>query len=214
MFAIGCGRVNFDVSPRDDAAVRDAAICAPMLADDFEDGVPSPDWSVDGASAVTIEENGGRLAITLAPGVQIAYASYTSACRYDLRDREFSVEAAVVPNPAANGAEMFIEMSVDAENRMGVVTRDNLTAAFRRVADAYVDVVTVAYDAAAHRFWRLRETAGTAFWEVSADRTSWIVLHSEPTPLDLSVAFISMNGGTFEVETNPGIAAFDDADLR
>jgi hypothetical protein len=41
---------------------------------------------------------------------------------------------------------------------------------------------SIAYDADAHRYWRIREAAGTTYWETSADRTDWAELHSEANP--------------------------------
>ena len=84
---------------------------------------------------------------------------------------------------------------------------------YRRIADNYTDLDIGNHDPQ-QRFWRLRETAGTMFWEVSGNRVDWLVRHSEPTPLDVSNVEIGFHAGTFGAATQPGDAVFDNVDVR
>ncbi len=217
VLATGCGRIAFEpfTAPTDstsDGAVDSATVCNDPIADAFDDGVISSIWSVSVEAPVTVVEANGNITITLAETGNL-YGNLTIGCRYDMRGREISIEVLDVPDgdPAA---EMFLELGIDGDNRVGIdVTSSNLRS-YRRIGGNYVDVDVVPYDALAKRFWRLRETAGTMFSETSDNRVDWTVRHSEASPLDVSNVEIGIHAGTFDVATSPGVARFDNFDVR
>lgn len=47
------------------------------------------------------------------------------------------------------------------------------------------------YNAANHRWWRIREDGGDVFWETSADGAAWTTRHSEPAPIAVDALTLS-----------------------
>ncbi len=219
VLAAGCGRIGFGASDRsagdaagDDAASLDTpAACAPVFADDFEDGSFAPLWLISGDPEVTPVEAAGVVKIELAPNVE-AYGNVESACSYDMRDRELSIEIRATPNGVS--AELFLQIQIDGDTRLGIDVFNATLQPYHRIAAVYTPLASLTFDPVDHRFWRLIESAGTMRWETSSDRVSWIVRAMEPTPFDLSSVGVGVFAGTFNMVANPGAAVIDNLDVR
>ncbi|MBI4510523.1 MAG: hypothetical protein HY698_12895 [Deltaproteobacteria bacterium] len=202
-----------DAAPPD-AAPPDAAPPTPcgktgLLADDFADGVRHPDWKEYARSAATVAETGGRLVVTIANGIAGPnYSGYTSELVYDLRGDHVRVEVPAVGNTATQ-AEVYL--AVMAQNRDALVILESagtLNFLYRVGAD-YSNVGSIAYNASDHRYWRIRESSGTAFWETSSDQVTWTIRASLATPFPVDQVRVDLAAGTYRPEANPGAAAFD-----
>jgi len=69
-------------------------------------------------------------------------------------------------------------------------------------------VVAAPHDPAAHRWWRLRESAGTTYWEVSGDGIQWAVFASMANPIGLTS--VGINFGAWHANaTGVDRATFD-----
>jgi hypothetical protein len=85
-----------------------------------------------------------------------------------------------------------------------------MLSAFSNYA-GFVQHAVVTFDPVAHRFWRMRETAGQVYWEVSPDRTTWTALFNQADAVDLSMTIPAVYAGTFTTSAAPGTARFDNA---
>lgn len=69
------------------------------------------------------------------------------------------------------------------------------------------------YDPAVHVWFRIREEAGTLYWETSTDAVTWTVQRSKATTLDLTAIEVLMSGGYWGAEAGTTFATVDDFNL-
>jgi hypothetical protein len=101
---------------------------------------------------------------------------------------------------------------IDTMNWVQLYERNGqLTASY--TLDGSEHYEAVAFDHASHHFWRIRESAGTTFWEASGDGTVWAPVWQARTPLDVSRVQVVLTAGA-EDEPNPGAVRFDNLNLE
>ncbi|WP_405794123.1 hypothetical protein [Streptomyces sp. NBC_01506] len=152
-----------------------------MLADDFEDGVINPALWTGAYGGVT--EVGARARVPLNPGV---VAGFQTARSWLLTGSTLTARLCTVP--AAGGSSFASASMWINSNTLGTrlgTSYNPLTGQLRFASEtAYFDgsAVAVTYSPVAHRWLRLREAAGTLYWETSADGTNWTVRRTLATP--------------------------------
>lgn len=65
-----------------------------------------------------------------------------------------------------------------------------------------------AYNSTNHKYWRIRESGGTTFWDTSSDGSTWTNQVSHANPFTLTSLSVSMTGSCFQNESNPGTFTF------
>ncbi|HEY5928372.1 MAG TPA: hypothetical protein VIV11_42090 [Kofleriaceae bacterium] len=204
----GCGRFGFgsagDDVVDDDASVvttdgavadglvdaapltADAKPCtgtAHLLTDNFDDNMfNAVVWgnSYEDATSRHVEAN-GRLEIRMAAGSTDDWAGYVSTMTYQLAGDRAFVEVPVV-NAQRGNAVFLLWTSLAKTDGPSVEFERGRLLLRRRINDSILDRANIAYDATNHRWWQIRELAGTMYWETSPDGVTWTVRHSEPTP--------------------------------
>lgn len=201
----------------DPGADPDAADCVPAgvaFSDDFEDGVAAPLWLATAESGTTVEEVGGVLVLTPADGsVQARFASYETGSSFSLTDNAFSIEIVTMVDTSTM-AQVEVNIGAAGNNRVYFVQEAGLLSFRRRDDSAEIIEDTTAYDPEAHRHWRLRDSAGTVFWETAEDGQAWTVQASAASPSSLGNATIAISAGTQLAVTAPGFAELDNALLE
>lgn len=178
-----------------------------LVQDDFEDGVIGRLWDTFSGAGAVASENGGEAVIALTQGTADVWAGFESDALYDFTDGVLEVEVVGV-----GGIYTLIEINAFGPGLAQMyVETGQLTAAVLETAGAGVRAQTD-YQAADHRYWRLRESGGTLFWELSADRVAWTALHSEPMPFpgEHVRAYLSAGG---QLAAGPSEARFGDVNL-
>jgi hypothetical protein len=182
-----------------------------VLTDDFAGATRKVDWgqsfTVDGAAMAN--QTGGQLVITLATNGN-HYAGYDTTNEYDLTESRVYVHAVGVPNAATHG-QMLMEVYSDGNNALRLGYDGGQMFAQRQhggVTDP--DLVDVPYNATNHAWWQIHQTGGSVIFETSLDGSNWNNLITIPTPFDVSHMHIEIFAGTYQPETNPGTAIFDD----
>jgi hypothetical protein len=152
-----------------------------MLSDDFDDNrVDTTLWPTvyGGASEV-----GGRARIRLDPGVS---SGFRAVRQWTLTGSQ--VTARLISAPAAGGsstatASMWVHSTTNGTRIgwsynpvTGVISCQNQTGS----SDG--SPVNLTYSAYDHMWLRVRETAGTVYWESSNDGATWTVRRSLATP--------------------------------
>jgi hypothetical protein len=192
---------GIDATPGPDSGPRCGTIS--LLDDDFGDGVISADWDPFEDTGATVTESGGALRIALAAGSATPYAGIGSDAYYDMRDGAFDVSV------AQRGGQTTILEIRDWEGQKAQMVAeggDLLVAMFDTPSDGIR--YTTPYDPVAHRYWRVSADADTMSFEVSANRTSWTLLHAESVALDLAhVEGLLSAGGELAATTT---AIFED----
>jgi hypothetical protein len=225
---LGCGRLDFartgpggggdggtgdgdSAGDGPDALVTGTSVCPStvLLADDFQDGVTAPEWTVMTATDLTVAETAGVLRVTFAansgPNERAGYrqttaSDYSAACVIAeitaipaASQQAASSWVRVGPGPSDNAAFSFDNGEVRSDLHNGASIRQ-------------VDLRP--FDPIAHRFLRMRMTATTTYWEASPDGVTFTLLGSvvdtlgiaAATQLDLEAQSLSAthNAGTAE----------------
>ena len=173
-------------SPGPDAASPDAATVTPpcgsigLLTDTFGGGGPGPQffsWNDPGTSVV---ETGGQLLVSINAGSADAWAGYTTDHLWDLTNGALDARIGQV-----GGQHTVLEVRTYSGSAAAQLVAEGASFAVRVInGNTVATRRTVAYDPA-QVYWRIRTASGTMSWETSANRTTWTVLHSEPTPFDV-----------------------------
>lgn len=177
-----------------------------MLRDDFDDGVLSSVlWPQSYGGPV---EQGGRARVPCTTG----YAALRSASAYTL---SWSQAAARVHPPAAGGAStaacsLLVLSDVDGTDAGFLIdSAQGAMGVYLRVG--YVDggALFPAYDPVAHAWVRLREDAGSLYWETSPDGRAWAVMRTAASPDWVGRSDLSL---LFEAHRDAGTADFAELD--
>ena len=157
----------------------------------FEDGwttaAAGAAWGVGAGVSMTTAEGGGLLKFTFGASVPAnTYSSYSQATALDFTSGCMSIGLSSVPNPATD-AYCYAGM-IDSGNSVNFeVLSDVLYAlSITNSGSTVTTIHSAPYDAAANRFVRIHELAGTYYWDTSSDGTTYVPFASAQTGLDPS----------------------------
>jgi hypothetical protein len=205
---IGCGRIAFDPTTTasgdggaGDGAPIDVTLVpcggtSHLLLDDFEDGVFDPGlWGnafVTGATAYA--EIGGRFVVTV-PAGENGFSGYETTNAYDLEDDRIFVEVAEAP-PFGSAIAIFQVFGTTGTSLGLAFEYDRGDLIVRRRNMGMLTVLaTTLYNPIAHRWWQIREKAGTVYFETSPDGAGWVQFHQMPRPFPLGAAYFNLSAG-------------------
>jgi hypothetical protein len=182
----------------------------PVVTDDFEDGVTAPAWGAafdDGVASYA--ETGGQLTIHSPANTSgNHYAGYLMSTAFDLRNDAAWVEVPKVCDVSGHG-DTYMRLSAQGDNHVAIEEENGEIFFARSVNGVETDVGQATYDPSAMLWWRIRETAGTVFWETGPDGTTWNIGASQPDPIDLSGVYPQLVAGAYQAEPLGVDAAFD-----
>lgn len=192
-----------------------------LLADDFDDNArDTAKWQFgailgtiySGAAGndplVQALERNARLEIVPRTGVSgDHYHGYLSA-PLDLTGANVSVR---VVQTAGGEADTFLTIGTDGQN-FAAMGAEGGYLFFDQVVSGQRSVSIMSYQPAVHRHWRIRHATAndTLVFESSADGAAWTTLRTSPRQLLLGAARIELGAGTWQPESAPGTAIFDD----
>lgn len=177
-----------------------------MLRDTFDDGVVDPVlWSQSYGDPL---EAGGRARVPCTTG----YAAYRSASVYTLSWSQVALRA--FP-PVAGGAttaafSILVLSDVGGTDAGFLIDRaQNAMGLYLRQGYADGGALFPAYDPVAHAWLRLREDAGSLYWEASPEGAAWTVLRTAVSP-----AWVAQSNLSFLMESHrdAGVNDFAEAD--
>lgn len=128
---------------------------------------------------------------------------------YDLTGKEVKVKVPQVCNTATN-AKTALSLEINSTNAIQIVQRNGTLYFYRIVAGSEVAVSSVAYNSSTHLWWKIREKSGTTYWETSSDNLTWTTRASQANPIVVTGLRLILYAVTYQAETSPGSANFDD----
>ncbi|MFL5541319.1 MAG: vanadium-dependent haloperoxidase [Longimicrobiaceae bacterium] len=188
---------------------------AQTFVDDFGDDSIDARWSSFGNPAPATErvrETNGRVEVRPASGTT-GYSGLVSSGSYDLTDSQLSAEL-VRTLRAAPAAQTFVRAKVDDNNLVHVLVSGGTLYCTSEVAGTPTNLAIVPYDRRRHRFVRLRDDAGTLYWEASPDGCEWATLASCANPLGSAPVLLEIAAGCYQATASPGVAIFDNVNTR
>ncbi|MHC3392090.1 hypothetical protein ACLQ2E_21885 [Streptomyces lavendulocolor] len=176
-----------------------------MLRDFFDDGVVDPVvWSQSYGDPV---EAAGRARVPCTTG----YAALRSASAYTLAWSQISLRVwPPAPGGASTAACSILVLSGVGGTDAGFLVDRAQSALGVYLRTGYADdgALFPAYDPVAHAWLRLREDAGSLYWEASPDGSAWSVLRTAPAP-----AWVSQPGLSLLLEAHRDAGVPDHAEF-
>ncbi|HLL75344.1 MAG TPA: Ig-like domain-containing protein, partial [Pyrinomonadaceae bacterium] len=184
-------------------------------SDNFNDNSLDPArWVVyNPGSPSQVREQNQRLEISLQPNT-VVYNGVVSAPAVNFWNKTFAVEVPQTTSQAG-WVETFIMLWLDDNNFYQIVSGAGNVTADVMVNGAETRTV-ITYNAAAHRFWRMRHNAAahTINFEVSGDGLSWTTFRTAPVVFSLDGMKLYLGAGAWGTGNSaPGTAIFDGAKL-
>ncbi len=190
-----------------------------VLTDDFNDNTrDAVKWSVGAVfgtvfsgsagydPGITVAERNTRLEIALRANLAgDRYAGFVTAAAHDFTGGSASVE---VVQAAVGAADTLLCVSKDSQNAALIVAEAG-GLYFIQIVGGQFTVSNTTYSPAQHRHWRIRHAGSLLMFEVSSNGASWLTLHSEPARFALTSTRIECGAGTWQAESAPGTAMFD-----
>jgi hypothetical protein len=197
--------VSFDASA-DLAPLPPACGKTADFRDDFDNGQVASFWTTDTSNAAATQ--GGQLTITLAnQPSSTAQGVYRSIQRTDLTGSRLFIDVIQATNTSSH-AEAFLRLRFDANDWIAIAqSNDALNLQLGGSSNPAVTVMP--YDNVTHRWWQLRESAGTVYFETSVDGVNWTTRGSVATPWFAASVSIEIGAEAAAFESSPGTAQFD-----
>lgn len=185
-----------------------------QIKDNFDDNSTSSQW---GYYNSVVEAN-GQVEITVTGGTP-DYHGYYSGDYYDLTDSYIMVEVVNPGNQAWTSLETELQATVegDGANRVCFTLSNNVLTAYQTVASSNTSLATVAWNATNMRWWRIRESGGTTYWEYTSqagyEANTWTTLHSKLNPITMTAMGIDIDAGNWSTETGSTLVVFDNFNI-
>ena len=180
---------------------------AGTLQDNFDDNSLSTALWVNWAGAQVAETGGQiRFTSTLASGYYGLSGQF-----YSLYESAISVEVVNAGNQALNSLEVYpLQIVEDANNSYSIMIANGNIQVLKVLAGVQSSLVTVAYSSATHKFFRIRHTGTTLYFEYSTTGTSgWTSLISTTPEIFLGELSLEMLIGTWAAEASTTTVIFD-----
>ncbi len=153
--------------------VSNIVALAATLIDNFDDNnLDLTKWQKSGGDTARIAEQNQRLEITHTNTIQ--YNFLQTPINYDFVSSSAYVQIVDAGNQALVSHETGILMSKDATNKAWVFIGNGRIAAYKLVANVQTQIgADLTYNSSVHKYLRIRESAGTWYFDYSTDAVSW-----------------------------------------
>lgn len=119
---------------------------------------------------------------------------------------ELQVLAVPLSSTTANGE---LRLQIDINNYIRWVYEQGTLYAQRRVSGTVTTVTSFAYNSTTHKYWRIRESGGTTFWETSENGDTWTIRGSLANPIAVTSLSVFIVGSAYQAVSNAGTFKFN-----
>jgi len=198
-----------------------------LLEDSFDDdSLNLSKWApnnlfsgfTDAAVPVTEINQGLRIGALLQGQTGSHYNGIRSSNTYDFTGAFCFVELVQAPISSTK-ADAMLSVGRDANNYYRVYVEEGTLICQKRVSGVKTNLFTAAFDAVAHRYWRIRhdQATGNVVFETAPDNSGvpgiWVVRSSEAwntASVPLAGIIFEIKAGTWQAESvSPGPVVFD-----
>lgn len=181
------------------------------IRDNFNDNTRNTSiWNQFGS----VSETGGKLVVTSTISSAV-YGGYTSVNTYDLTGSYAYARVVDAGNQSLTSWQATpILLALDASNNLSWYVNAGNIHAQNQVAGVYTDIKgDVAYDSAVHKYFRIRESSGTIYWDYSTNGKAWTNYTSTANPFAITALEVDIIAGTYSPELSQTSATFDNFNL-
>jgi hypothetical protein len=179
------------------------------LTETFAAGLPGT-WGVDPPGSTTSASGGG---IRIDHDTSTTYnITYYNGDFLDLTGSYAMIEVTDYGVSAA-GHDRSLELQISAGNVLGLGAAVGNLYAYRYVGASYAQIgSTITLDATAHRWLRIRESAGTIYFDTAPDASTWTNRWTLTNPFAVTAIYPQVTTGNFSAGTT-GYVVFDNLNL-
>jgi hypothetical protein len=98
-----------------------------------------------------------------------------------------------------------MDLQLDTSNRVFWLLANDAILPYKTVAGTSTQLATLAYNATNHRYFRIRESGGTTYWEYASQAEvvvgTWNVLYSEANPIVLTNLLFELSLGAYAIDS-------------
>lgn len=156
-----------------------------------------------GGSATFSYGNGGTVNFP-ASSTSSTDGDLSSVATYDLTGSYAFVEVLAVPS-SATAADGALHLQVDLNNMFIWVKEGATLYAQKLVLGVRVTLNSTTYDPVLHKWWQIRESGGTIYWDTSTDGETWTNFTTFVNVLTITAMTAVIAGTCFQNETSPGV---------
>lgn len=165
------------------------------LTDDFNDNSLDPaKWT---GSYGTVAETNNQAEISCTAG----YSGFISNGLYDLTGSYMFAEI-TRPSIGIGTTQAYFQLNQDSNNGLIMVLESTNLTMRVRTAGSNSDT-SITYDATAHKWWRIRESGGSAYFDTSPNGVDWTNQRTVSTPAFATSVAVDLSSGYYGAETSP-----------
>jgi hypothetical protein len=139
-----------------------------------------------------------------------SYPGINSNGLYSLRESWMHVQTLDWPTGASTS--MAFRFVKDDDNQIGI-GKFGTSLGMRICLAGVWDETYIAFDSAAHAWWRIRVTGGTVYQSTSPDGHTWTDRKQTTAPAWIDAGQLFMISGHWDTEADPGEAVFDNLNV-
>ncbi len=178
------------------------------LNDDFSlsNAIDTSKWSIFNGAGTNVFNIDNQLKMFTAVSAAGSYYGITSLTTYDLTGSYFQGRLVNSGDTSIASYQTDFLIQLDSNNRAYWSRTGTTLACWKAIGGVYTQQgSSLTYDAAVHKYVRIRESSGTVYWDYSTDGSLWTNQTSIAVASLWAVTSIS---GQVEVGTNSSEASF------
>ena len=181
------------------------------LVDDFDDNsVDTGRWTQTNNTGTTGSESNQRYEFACASN-GVAFSQLTSAVTYDLTGSHALSRLADAGNQSIASLEAYpLIVQLDGSNRLFFVVTSNLIGIYKVDGGAQTGLSFPAYDSSVHKWFRIRESGGTVYFDYSTDGVTWSNFTSTTVSFALTAVVMQLQAGKWGADPAATTVAIDD----
>ena len=184
------------------------------LTDSFNDNSIAAKWTPNDGGAHIFERN---YQIEITSTTATNYFILASTANYDLTGSYAQARLVSVGNQALVSYEVYpVTLVIDANNQLQFLVNQNVISAGAIIAGVQTGFVsTLTYSATLHKYFRIRESGGSIFWDYSADSRIWTNYNTATVAGTFAVTSLQAQilAGNYAAEASTTLARFDDFNI-
>jgi hypothetical protein len=170
-------------------------------------GRDSGKWE-DGGSQINI---GTSLSVKITSTTGAQYNTLSSIDTFDLTGSHSHAQLVDAGDQTITSLEVYPVHLANGNNSLSVMISGNVVAARKKINSTSTTVgSTLTYDSATMKWFRIREAAGTTYWEYATDPDStWTTIASASNPITVTALHVEIIEGTWQAESSTTVVEID-----
>jgi hypothetical protein len=185
------------------------------LSDNFNSGVRDSLWTKSGDTSQIIGQN-NQLYISHTAAPQ--YNQLESVVSYNMASSAAYIQVLDVGNQslASHEAQFCLSTAAaSADNAVFMHVTGTVLQAYKRVATVQTQIGSnLTYNSAAHKWWRIRESDGTTYWDTAPDGVTWTNRWSAANPIIMTSIYPQIISGCWQTEASGSYSIFDNFNIH